>query len=73
MSPEEKQKILGYDPTKPETEEGSERREAIRRLRVRRMYMAAVGQLKGSAPLPSNKPKTDGSLPTSGPPTFGQM
>jgi hypothetical protein len=71
MTPEEEKEILGYDPTQPETEEGSERLEAIRRLRVRRMHLAGAVALKNSEPLPSNTTKTDGSLQTSGPPKFG--
>ncbi len=73
MTPEEEKEILCYDPTQPETEEGSDRLEAIRRLRARRMYLARAVTLKNSEPSPSNTPKTDGSLPTSGQPTFERM
>jgi hypothetical protein len=64
MTPEEEQ-------NQPETEEDGVRNEAIRRLRAHRMYLAGAGLLKESAPMPID-PKSDGSLPTSGPPTLEQ-
>ena len=70
MSPEEEQKILGYDPTKPETEEGSERLEAIRRYRAHRMYLVGAGLLQRSATSQTDTPKAEGLLSESKPPTL---
>jgi hypothetical protein len=42
----------------PETEEGSERLEALRRLRVRRLSGARPAQTQTSSPSQSNMPET---------------
>ena len=69
MTLEEKKKILGYDPTQPETEEGQERLGAIRRLRMLRQFTRSNGGSLSSLPLPNNTPEaeasqSDGKQPT---------
>jgi hypothetical protein len=42
----------------PETEEWSERYEALRRLKVRRVYPVRLDQTQASSPLPNDMPAT---------------
>jgi len=71
MTLEEQIKILGYDPNQPETEEDGVLNEARRRLRMRQRFSGTKAASLSSIPLPTD-PKSDGSLPTSGPPTLEQ-
>ena len=72
MTLEEQIKILGYDPNQPETEEDGVLNEARRRLRMRQRFSGTKAASLSSIPLPTDQ-KSDGSQPTSRPPTLGQM